>query len=110
MPWADLLVAWRQVALYEHDYMYPTCAEIARRDGLYPMGRLFDRFGVTSDLQVHWIYQLLVGSFPRPLHPIHLHSLLSGGYFAGCYGSYSRLIQVIAREQRKQRALLAASF
>jgi hypothetical protein len=110
MPWADLLAAWRQVALYEHDYMYPTCAEIARRDGLYPLVRLFDRLGVTSDRQVNWIYRLLVGRFPRPVDPVYLHGILSGCYFASCYGSYSRLIQVIAREQRKQRALLAASF
>lgn len=102
MPWADLLVAWRQVAWYEHDYMYPTCAEIARREGLYPMGRFFDWLGVTSDRQVNSIYRLLVGTFPRPVDPLHLHAMLSGGYFASCYGSYCRLI--------KQRALLAASF
>lgn len=85
MPWADLLVAWRQVALYEHDYLYPICAEIAKRAGLYPLARLFEQFALRADTQVDWIYHVLIDASPRqdcihqsctPCTKVSLYSLL----------------------------------
>lgn len=43
MPWADLLVAWRQVALYEHECARPAQAEAARRAGLPGLARALDQ-------------------------------------------------------------------
>nr|NP_050855.1 hypothetical protein NeolCp050 [Nephroselmis olivacea]AAD54826.1 unknown [Nephroselmis olivacea] len=65
MPWADLLVAWRQVALYEHDYLYPICAEIAKRAGLYPLSRFFEKCALCADTQIDVIDYLLLHAFPR---------------------------------------------
>lgn len=108
MPWSDLLVAWRQVALYEHDYLYPICAEIAKRSGLYPLARLFEQLASRADTQVEWIYHLLIHAFPRRIHPGHLHAILTVCY--GSYGNVHNLIQVLTCEQQKQRALFGAAF
>jgi hypothetical protein len=108
MPWADLLVAWRQVALYEHDYLYPMCAEIAKRAGLYSLSHVFDQLGSNAYAQVEQIYHILIQAFPRQIDPIHLHAILAVCY--GSYGRFHKLIQVLTCEQQKQRALSAATF